>query len=100
LVQEIGAEYGQRLSVRAGLATGDVASGVIGQQQLAFSMWGEPVTTAFTLASLARTGEILVDAEVHDALGSGWDVERREGLFGLDDTVEAWALRPQQVADA
>jgi class 3 adenylate cyclase len=100
LVQEIGAEYGQRLSVRAGLATGDVASGVIGQQQLAFSMWGEPVTTAFTLASLARTGEILVDAEVHDALGSGWDVERREGLFGLDDTVEAWALRPQRVPDA
>jgi class 3 adenylate cyclase len=100
MVQALGAEYGQRLSVRAGLATGDVASGVIGQQQLSFSMWGEPVTTAFTLASLARTGEILVDAEVRDALESGWDIERREGLFGLDDTVEAWAIRPPQAPDA
>lgn len=100
LVQEIGAEYGQRLSVRAGLASGDVASGVIGQQQLAFSMWGEPVTMAFTLASLARTGEILVDAEVHDALESGWDVEPREGLLGLDDMVEAWVLRPPRATDA
>lgn len=100
MVQSVGAEYGQSLSVRAGLATGDVASGVIGQQQLAFSMWGEPVTTAFTLASLARTGEILVDAQVCDALESGWDLEHREGLLGLDDTVEAWTLRPPPPPDA
>lgn len=100
LVQAISVEFGQSLSVRAGLASGDVASGVIGQQQFAFSMWGEPVTTAFTLASLARTGEVLVDAEVRDALDSEWDVERREGLVGLDDTVEAWSLRPQRVPDA
>jgi class 3 adenylate cyclase len=100
MVETIGAEYGHRLSVRAGLAAGDVASGVIGQQQLAYSMWGEPVTTAFTLASLARTGEILVDAEVHDALESSWDIEPREGLLGLDDTVEAWALRPPHALGA
>ncbi len=100
MVEAIGAEYGQRLSVRAGLATGDVASGVIGQQQLAFSMWGEPVTMAFTLASLARTGEILVDAAVRDALESGWNIERREGLLGLDDTVEAWAVLPPPTPDA
>ena len=94
MAQAVGAEFGQSLFVRAGIATGDVASGVIGERQLAFSMWGEPVTRAFTLASLARAGEILVDEAVRDALETGWDVEVREGLLGLDDTVEAWALRP------
>ncbi len=100
LVASIGAEYGQHLSVRAGLATGDVASGVIGQQQLAFSMWGEPVTMAFTLASLAQTGDILVDPVVRDALGSAWDSTRCDGLPGLDHTVEAWLVRPPQPLDA
>lgn len=99
MVETIGAEYGQSLSVRAGLATGDVASGVIGQQQLAFSMWGEAVTMAFTLASLARSEEILVDAAVCEALESGWDIERREGLLGLDDSVEAWVVRPRRTPD-
>ena len=100
MVQEIGAEYGHGLSVRAGLAAGDVASGVIGQELLAFSMWGEPVTTAFTLASLAQTGEILVDAAVRDALENRWDAEQREGLLGLDDSVEAWAIRSPRTTDA
>ena len=100
MVQAVGAEYGQSLSARGGLASGDVASGVIGQKQLSFSMWGEPVTTAFTLASLARAGEILVDPAVRDALDSEWDVEAREGLIGLDDMAEAWALRPPRASDA
>ena len=100
LVASIGVEYGQRLSVRAGLSTGDVASGVIGQQQLAFSMWGDPVSTAFTLASLAQTGEILVDSAVRDAIGREWETELREGLSGLDDNVEAWLIRPPQTPEA
>ncbi len=100
MVERIGTEYGQSLSVRAGLASGDVASGVIGQQQLAFSMWGEPVSTAFTLASLAQTGEVLVESAIRDVLGSEWGAERREGLLGLDDNVEAWSVRPSHSADS
>ena len=100
MVADVGAEFGHQLSVRAGLSTGDVASGVIGQRQLAFSMWGEPVSTAFTLASLAKPGEILVDVAVRDGMGLGWDVERRDGLLGLDDVVDAWSVRPPQAPDA
>jgi len=100
LVVATGAEYGAPLTIRAGLAAGDVASGVVGQQQLAFSMWGEPVTTAFTLASLARPGEILVDATVNDAVGPGWRREPRSGLPTLDDDIEAWTVHRSESADA
>lgn len=103
MVAEVGAEYGQPLSVRAGVASGEVASGVIGEQQFAFSVWGEPVSTAFSLSSLAQPGEILVDADVHAALGDAldrfddrsdgdWVVERRDALAGLDEDVEAWSI--------
>jgi class 3 adenylate cyclase len=98
-VAEVGAEFGQVLTVRAGLAAGDVASGVLGQQQLTFSVWGEPVTTAFTLAALARPGEILVDAAVHDGLASTWETERRDGLPGLDEDVVAWSIPLTRPAD-
>jgi class 3 adenylate cyclase len=94
LVAETGAEYGQQLTVRAGISAGDVASGVIGQQQLTFSVWGEPVTAAFALASMARPGEILVDGTVQGALAGSHDFDRRDGLAGLDDDVDAWSLRP------
>ncbi len=100
LVSSTGQEYGHPLTIRAGIATGDVASGVIGQQQLAFSVWGEPVSNASTLASLAGPGEILVDAAVSDAVETTWEVERREGLPGLDDDVQAWTLRPPQQTTA
>jgi class 3 adenylate cyclase len=63
-------------------------------------MWGEPVSTAFALASLARPGEILVDVAVRGAIGSPWEVETREGLAGLDDDVEAWSIRLPQPIDS
>ncbi len=100
MVAAAGDEFGQRLTIRAGLATGDVASGVIGQHQLTFSVWGQPVSAAFTLASLARPGEILADALVGQAVGSQWDVEPRDGLPGLDDDVEAWSIRLSEPSDS
>jgi class 3 adenylate cyclase len=98
LVASAGDEFGQPLTVRAGIATGDVASGVIGEQQVTFSVWGEPVSMAFTLASLALPGEVLVDAVVSEGVGSQWTIEPREGLAGLDDNIEAWTIRLSQPA--
>lgn len=100
MIADAAEEYGQPMSIRAGLASGDVASGVIGQHQVTFSVWGEPVSTAFTLASMAGPGEILADASVARSLGeadgSSWQLDRREGLSGLAEDVEAWTIgRPQ-----
>lgn len=98
-IDRVGAEFGQTLTVRSGLASGDVASGVLGQQQLTFSVWGEPVTRAFTLAALAQPGEVLIDAAVHDELAATWETDRRDRLAGLDDDVAAWAIRLPEPAD-
>jgi class 3 adenylate cyclase len=102
MVTDVGDEYGHPLTIRAGLASGDVASGVIGEQQFSFSVWGEPVSTAFSLASLAQPGEILADARVHaglnDEVSGEWEFLRRATLSGLDDDVEAWSItRPAPV---
>ncbi len=91
-VAAVGAEFGQDLSVRAGLAAGDVATGVLGNQQLSFGAWGDPPGIAVSLASLAQPGEVLADASVVTQLGRDWDVGPLEELPGLADDIDAQVL--------
>ncbi len=91
LATEIGAEYGHQLYVRAGMSAGDVATGVLGDDQLAFGVWGDPPGVAETLASLAGPGQVLVDVNVAQAL-SEWDIEPVAELPGLADNIAAYAV--------
>lgn len=94
-VAEISAEYGLGLSVRIGMSAGEVATGVLGTNQLSFSVWGDPPGTAVTLGSLAQPGQILVDANVVEQLGPDWDVDSIEELPGLADDLDAYVLHGQ-----
>lgn len=71
-VAAIGAELGVAVTAGAGLSAGLVASGVLGSQQLSFSIWGDCVTTAIELGSQAEAGQILADATVVDDLRREW----------------------------
>ena len=88
LGSRIGAEFGLRFAVRAGLAAGEVATGVLGTNQLSFSAWGDPPGIAVTLASLARPGQVLADASVAEQLGRDWDLGPLDELPGLSDDIE------------
>lgn len=88
-VAEIGDEYGQPLTLRAGMSAGEVATGVLGSSQLSFSVWGDPSGTAVALGSLARPGNVLADDNVIDELGADWDIDAVEELPGLADDTHA-----------
>jgi class 3 adenylate cyclase len=91
-VPEIGAEFGQALTARAGMSAGDVATGVIGTRQPSFGVWGDPPGTAVTLAALARPGQVLADSTVVAQLGREWHVGPLEKLPGLADDIEVHAI--------
>ncbi|MGA9279665.1 HAMP domain-containing protein [Ilumatobacter sp.] len=91
-VAEVGAEFGQPLSARSGMSAGDVATGVLGSNQLSFGVWGDPTDAAVTLGSLARPGEALADDSVAGVLGDTWDIDVVDGLAGLDDDTTAFVL--------
>ena len=93
MVAAVGAEFGQPLTARAGLSAGDVATGVLGTNQLAFGIWGDPPGVAVTLDSLARPSQVLADRNVADQLGQEWDIGPAEELPGLADDIEAHAIR-------
>ncbi len=88
-VAEVGAEFGQAFTARVGMSAGNVATGVLGNAQLSFGVWGDPPGTAVTLASLAQPGQVLADASVTEQLGSDWDIGPLEEFPGLADDIAA-----------
>jgi class 3 adenylate cyclase len=92
MVADIGSEFGYALPVRAGMSAGDVATGVLGTSQLSFGVWGDPTSTAVTLAALARPGEVLADQSVVGQLDSNWDIEAAEQFPGLSDDIDAHVI--------
>jgi class 3 adenylate cyclase len=98
VVTEVAAEFGHKVTARAGLSSGDVATGVLGTNQLSFGVWGDPTGMARTLASLALPGQVLADDSVVDELDGAWDIEALEELTGLADGIGAHVLNGRVAA--
>lgn len=92
VIVDVGVEFGQELTPRAGIAAGEVATGVVGTSQLSFGVWGEAVSIAFALAAVAQPGEILVDPSIADHLGDGWRIEEVTSRHGLDGYLTGYAI--------
>jgi class 3 adenylate cyclase len=91
-VTEVAAEFGQTETARAGMSSGDVATGVLGSSQLSFGVWGDPTGKAMTLASLALPGQVLADSSVVEQLDRAWDIDALDELPGLADDIRAHVI--------
>jgi class 3 adenylate cyclase len=56
------------LEASAGLSSGPVTVGLVGDARLVYDIWGETVTTATMLASRAASGEILISESTKDRI--------------------------------
>lgn len=75
-VAAIGTEHGVPLTARAGLASGLVASGVVGTRQLSFGLWGEPVDRAEAISEFGEQPGVYVDADIAELLRDHMPLER------------------------
>lgn len=64
------------LRVAAGLSSGPVTVGLVGDSRLIYDVWGEPVDTASQLARAARGGMVLVSDATRDRLPAGQAMRR------------------------
>lgn len=62
------APNGERMSLRAGLATGAVVAGVIGRRKFSYDLWGDTVNVAARMSSEAQPGLTQVDAVTYRRL--------------------------------
>lgn len=88
-VRRIARESGLDLDVSAGVSTGSVTVGLIGNARLIYDVWGETATHAGALARLASPGEILVSEAVRDRLPDGQDLRAAPST-----EVAAWLVGP------
>ena len=92
-LSEAGSNVGVEIVTRIGLASGDVVTGVVGTERLAFNVWGNPRRRAETLAAVARGSEILVDPTVASHVSEEWAVDPALGLVGVDGApLEGWRV--------
>lgn len=84
---------GVSITVHIGLAAGDVITGVVGTDRVAFNVWGDPRRRAASLAAVARRGQMLVDPVVAAHAGDEWAVEPILGLVNLDGSeLDGWRV--------
>lgn len=81
LIRALGARDEIETDFRAGLAAGDVVTGVVGADRMYFDVWGAPRRQAADLADKAEPGQILVDATAaensgDDSVGEAVEVGR------------------------
>jgi HAMP domain-containing protein/class 3 adenylate cyclase len=93
LIREMGERDEIDTVFGAGLAAGDVVTGVVGADRMYFDVWGEPRRRAMALADKAGPGQILVDATVAETSGDDWI---GEAVGVIDDRtgipLDAWAV--------
>jgi len=86
-------DRGFALSLSIGISSGDIVTGVVGDERLAVDVLGAPRQIASDLAASARPGQILIDADTAARLDSRWKVERVEGLSDLAGApLDGWSV--------
>lgn len=68
IIERFGAQVGASLSVRAGLDTGTVTSGLVGRSHVVYDLWGDAVSLAFRLQGAANQAGVFLTQRVVDKL--------------------------------
>ncbi len=78
------------LDLRVGVASGDVEAGIVGQRQISFEVWGDPVSDATALAENAPLGTVLVAADIAEALSERYRFEAADPVDADGDQIAAF----------
>jgi class 3 adenylate cyclase len=68
VVERFGAQQGTSLSIRVGIDTGTVTSGLVGRSSMVYDLWGDAVSLAFRLQGGATENGIFLTQRVVDKI--------------------------------
>jgi class 3 adenylate cyclase len=68
IIERFNSRTGQHLSIRAGIHTGNVVSGLVGRSSVIYDMWGAAVNLAHQIRSGATQSGVYVTSEVYEVM--------------------------------
>jgi class 3 adenylate cyclase len=68
IIERFNSRTGQHLSIRAGIHTGNVVSGLVGRSSVIYDMWGAAVNLAHQMRSGATQSGVYVTSEVYEVM--------------------------------
>ena len=68
ILERFGGKHGAALNLRAGLDTGTVTSGLVGESHIAYDLWGDAVTLAFQVQGTHNDSGIFLTQAVVDRM--------------------------------
>jgi class 3 adenylate cyclase len=85
-------QHGADLSLRAGIDSGPVTSGLVGQRSTVYALWGEAVDLAHRVHASIRSAGIFASSRVHDAVAGIHQFELAGTITGKDGPEQVWRL--------
>jgi class 3 adenylate cyclase len=85
-------QNGAELTVRIGIDSGPVNSGLVGQRSTIYALWGEAVDLAHRVHAATRTAGIFVSDRVHDATLDIYTFSEAGVITGASGPEKVWRL--------
>lgn len=92
-VQRFNAQRGADVSLRAGIDTGTVTSGLVGPSNVVYDMWGDAVSLAYRAQATNGQPGVYVTSRVYDRLRDLFEFESAGTLDTTDGEQPVWRLQ-------
>ncbi|OLT76257.1 adenylate/guanylate cyclase domain-containing protein [Mycobacteroides chelonae] len=96
VIGRFNSETGHELSLRAGVDTGTVSSGLVGRPTMVYEMWGAAVNLAHQVKSGSPQQGIYVTSRVHDALRETFEFTSAGAVTVDGEEQPIWRLSENQ----
>lgn len=98
ILERFSGKHGVRLSLRAGLDTGTVTSGLVGQTHIAYDLWGDAVNLAFQIQGNNRDSGIFLTQSVVDRMPDTVHVRDWGFVTTASGPQRVWRIDPEDVS--
>jgi class 3 adenylate cyclase len=92
ILDRFGAQLGATLSLRAGIDTGTVTSGLVGKSHMVYDLWGDAVSLAFRVQGETAEAGIFLTQRVLDKLPGSQDVSAAGVVQTTAGEQRVWRL--------
>ena len=92
IIQRFDDQHGAELSIRVGIDSGPVTSGLVGERSTIYALWGEAVDLAHRVHAATRSAGIFVSDRVHDAVVGIYPFVEAGTITGEAGSETVWRL--------